>query len=340
MVLLSLALFGLGHGMLTLALGELAASRAAVRHLHANAAAEATVEQVLRDPGPTWMDSVPLGGTRTLPPDTMVAATAVAILQRLSGEGWWVEGRGSSGTAVATTARMAWALDPLERVRSLSAAVSVFPGAPLTLDGALDLSAPASALAPHAAAECAPWRTALEAHYLLAPLAATGALPGGDSLPSLGLLDFGSLLAEVDVVVTGVGVPTPAESMGACDVDEPWNWGDPARPWRPCGAHVPLRGATSALHIIGGEGQVLLVADGDVTLEGTVLHGLVLTSGALRLAPGAVLEGMALATGGVHIASGAQLVGSACWATRALAAQRATLGRPRRLPGQGRIGPL
>jgi hypothetical protein len=38
-VLITLALFGIGHGLLTLALGELAASRAGVRHLQARTAA-------------------------------------------------------------------------------------------------------------------------------------------------------------------------------------------------------------------------------------------------------------------------------------------------------------
>lgn len=93
--------------------------------------------------------------------------------------------------------------------------------------------------------------------------------------------------------------------------------------------------------LTGGVGQVVLVVDGDLTLAaGTRLYGLVLTSGLLRVESGASLEGMAIAAGGVLIEAAGSVRASACWAARALAHQRATVGGLRPLPGTGLIGPL
>ncbi len=340
-VLLTLALFALGRGMLAVALGELAASRAAVRHLQARAAADAAVHQALAGSGFSWMDSLPRGDVRATGTSTLGRAESSGQLRRLSEETWWVEGTGRVGVAESHTARLAWALDPLARVVSMRGVVTVGSGSPLMLDGVVDASAPAVVEPPLTAPDCAPWVTALAAKYLSAPLANVAMLDAADTLPRLGLLDFASLLAEIDVPVAGGGTPGPVEALGACAPSDPWNWGDPERPWRPCGPHLPLRGSTGSLVVNGGVGQVLLVVDGDLTVGGGArLFGLVLASGALHIEGGASLEGMALAGGGVYVASGARIRGSACWAARTLAAQRATLGRLRPLPGVGAIGPL
>ncbi len=340
-VLLSLALFSLGHGMLTLALGELAASRAAARYLEARAAADAAVSDALASPVPVWLDSLALGEQRAASSRAWGRADGGATLRRLSRETWWVEGNGRVEVAEVRTARLAWALDPLERVASLPGMVSVGAGAPLLLAGMLDATAPTAAVPPSVPADCAPWRTALEATYLDDPLPAIATLPATDTLPRLGLLDFRSLLDEVAVSVVGTGAPAPVESLGACATTDPWNWGDPERPWRACGSHLPLRGASGDLRVDGGSGQLVLVVDGDLALgDGARLRGLVVTSGALRVEGGATLEGMALVGGGLHVATNGRIVASACWAARALAAQRTTLGRLRALPGGGPLGPI
>ena len=340
-VLLTLALFALGHGMLALSLGELAASRAAVRHLEARAAADAAVNRMLSAPGFTWMDTLPRGDARAGGTSALGRAESSGVLARLSDEAWWVEGVGRVGVAESHAARLAWALDPLARVVVLRGAVTIGAGSPVTLAGTLDASAPAAVEPPLTPADCAPWTSALEARYLADPLAAVATLDAADTLPRLGLVDFTSLLAEVEDLAAVSGTPGPVEAMGACAVSEPWNWGDPERPWRPCGPHVPLRGSAASLQVSGGVGQALLVVDGDLTLaDGARLFGLVVASGMLRVQDGASLEGLALAAGGVHVASGGRIRGSACWAARALAAQRASLGRLRRVPGVGSIGPL
>jgi hypothetical protein len=340
-VLLTLALFALAHGMLAVALGELAASRAAVRHLEARVAADAVVHETLSSSGFAWMDSVPLGDTRSTATSSMGRAEVFGKLTRLSDESWWIEGTGRVGVAASHTATLAWALDPLARVVAMRGVVTVGFGSPLGLDGIVDASMPEAVEPPLAGSDCAPWVSALEAHYLSDPLATVAMLDPVDSLPRLGLLEFASLLTEAEVDVAGGGTPSPVEALGACSPSDSWNWGDPDHPWRPCGAHLPLRGAAGPLLVSGGVGQVLLVVDGDLTLDGGArLFGVVVASGMLRVEGGASLEGLALAAGGVHVAAGARIRGSACWAARALAAQRATLGRLRPLPGVGAIGPL
>ena len=340
-VLLTLAIFALGHGMLAVAVGELAASGAAARHFAAQAAADAAVHRILGAPGFAWMDSLPRGDPRAGGTSTLGRAESSGVLARLSDEAWWVEGVGRVGVAESHAARLAWALDPLARVVALRGAVTVGAGSPVIVAGTLDASAPAAVLPPLNPADCALWTSAFEAHYLADPLLPVATLDAVDTLPRLGLVDFRSLLGEVDDLVAVGGSPAPVETMGACAVSEPWNWGDPERPWRPCGRQVPLRGSAASLQVRGGVGQALLVVDGDLTLaDGARLFGLVVASGMLRVQDGASLEGLALAAGGVHVASGGRIRGSACWAARALAAQRATLGRLRRVPGVGWIGPL
>jgi hypothetical protein len=248
---------------------------------------------------------------------------------------------GRVGVAESSSARLAWALDPLARVTALPAVVTVRPGAPLMLAGTLDAGTPTAVDPPLTSGDCAPWLSALEAHFAGDPLLMAAALPAGDTLPRLGLLDFAGLLGEVDVLVAGSGAPAPSEPLGVCDTTDAWNWGDPDRPWRPCGAFLSLRGARGALEATGGAGQGVLVVEGDFTLRGDArFYGLVLATGGLRLEDDAELAGMALAGGGVYLAAGARLSASACWAARALAAQRGTLGRLRPLPGVGKVGPL
>ncbi|MEQ1857835.1 MAG: hypothetical protein ABL963_15380, partial [Longimicrobiales bacterium] len=63
-VLLTLALYAVGHGMLAISLGELAASHAAARLVEARAGAQAVIHETLNGPAPAWLDSVPVGSTR------------------------------------------------------------------------------------------------------------------------------------------------------------------------------------------------------------------------------------------------------------------------------------
>jgi hypothetical protein len=339
-VLITLALFAIGHGLLGLSLGELAASRAAMRLFESNAAAESAVHLVHAGPGPSWLDSVPVGGERTAISRPFGRAVGSATTWRLSAESWWVEGTGRVGTTEARAARLAWAMDPLTRVLALRGAITVGLGAPVTIAGSVDASAPVAIDPPMDAAACDPWLTQLDAHYALEPLAPVATLVA-DTLPSLGLLDFANLLDAAEVTVAGSVSPSPSESLGSCVITDPSNWGDPERPWRPCGQHFALRKSVGSLRVTGGAGQGVLVVDGDLALDaGARFYGLVIASGALRVESGGELVGMALTTGGGDIAGGGLVSASACWAVRALASSRARLGRLRPMPVEVVLGPV
>jgi hypothetical protein len=190
-------------------------------------------------------------------------------------------------------------------------------------------------------AACDPWHPELQARYAMAPAPATASVGDPATALSLGLVAFDDLLRSADVTVAGSGTPLAAESLGACLLDEPWGWGDPDRPWRPCGGHLPLRAAEGDLRVDGGSGQGMLVVDGDLELTGGArYHGLLVVRGVLRVESGSTFEGMVLAGGGVSLGGGATLRGSACWAVRALDAYRESWGRWVRIADPARIGPL
>jgi hypothetical protein len=338
-VLITLALFAIGHGLLGSSLGELAAARAGLRLFESNAAAESAVNLVLGAPRPPWLDSVAVGAERAAVSRPFGRAVGSAAVWRLTAEAWWVEGTGRVGNAEARAARLAWSMDPLTRALALRGAITVGLGAPVTIAGVLDVSAPAAADPPMDPTACDPWMTQLDAHYALEPLAPVATLVA-DTLPSLGILGFTDLLDATEVPLAANVTPSPSEALGSCVITEPSNWGDPDQPWRPCGQHFALRKSLGSLTVDGGSGQGVLIADGDIVLTGSRFHGLLIASGSLRVESGGELVGMAIATGGTEIAAGGVVRASACWAVRALAANRAQLGRLRAMPGQGALGPV
>lgn len=341
-VLIMLALTLLVHGALVEALAELAASQASARQLRAASAARSAVQRTLDAEGGTWMDSVAPGEIGS--GDTLRAGAlqSVATMRRLDAETWLVEGTTVwGGVQVGRSGRLAWSLDPFARVSALDGAISVGTGALVRLQGVVDATAPTLVVPPDELGACEPWLDSLSQRYAGAPLAPVATLPAQPAPPVLGLLAFQTLLARVSVTVADTGTPRPLEAGGACVTSDPWNWGDPERPWGACGAFLALRASTGDLRVEGGSGQGVLVVDGALTLSaGTRFRGLVVVSGALRLEDSALFEGMALAAGGIDEAAGATVTASPCWAARALAAQRRDLGRMLPLPGTGWLGPL
>jgi hypothetical protein len=339
-VLITLALFACGHGLLVLALGELAASRAGARHLEARMAAESALRLAAADSGRDWMDSVDIDAERLVGTWRLGRAEGSASAWRLTRETWWLEGVGRTGAGTSRTARLAWALDPLERTLALDAAVTVGWSSVVVADGQIDGGGTSTGDA-LLDASCDPWRTALDARYGVDTLTALATLTPADTLPGLGFLEFHDLLDAAEITVLGAVSPAPVESQGECSEAEPLNWGDPDHPWRPCGLHLPLRGSGGDLRMVGGAGQGVLVVDGDLELvAGARFHGFAAVRGVLRIADGGQLVGMVVAAGGVHVATGGSVRGSACWAVRSLAAQRAVLGGFLLLPETGSLGPL
>ena len=337
-VLLMLATLGLGHAILLSTRYELLAARAGAKQLGARVAAEAAVELALARGGGPWMDSVPTWGTGESVAVQIGEIRTLTSLRRLAPESWLVEATArSQGGAVATSARLAWILDPVERVAALPAVVTIGASAVAADDGFAGADRIGSASLPENL--CSDWSEAIRARFSTPSLPAVHLLAGAVLRPSLGELDFDVLARLSEASVGTGGTPAPVNRIGECVVGEAWNWGDPDRRHRPCGAYLPMRYAHGDLLVEGGTGQGLLLVDGDLTLTaGFRYYGLVMTTGALRVRGGAALTGYAVAVGGLTIEDGAWIERSACWAFRALDANRARLALA--VAREEPIGPL
>jgi len=95
-----------------------------------------------------------------------------------------------------------------------------------------------------------------------------------------------------------------------------------------------------SLVLLGGEGQGLLVVEGDLTLTaGAWFSGVVIVGGSLRVQGGARLDGFAMVGAGTAVSGGGRIFGSGCAAIRALAGATAGWGAVY-LPAGGWIEPF
>lgn len=307
-VLMTLALLGLAHGLLVSAEGAYVASRAYARVVTLDSWVAGVMEEELRRGWRSWMDSVSVDERRTETGGAVGEPATTVTWRRISAESWLVEAEAtaSAGWGVGRR-RLAWVYDPATRVAVLPAVVSVGPDAPVAVSGAV-------------VADTVP---------------ALGVVDDA----ALGLLTLARVLAAVDSVGS-VGTPGPVEVAGTCDTGQAWNWGDPMRPYRPCGDYLPLKGRVGPLVVDGGEGQGILVVDGDVTLRGgTIFHGFVLASGRVDVLDASAVEGRVLAFGGIVVGPDATITGAPDRAEAALEAARARLGFVILLHPAVRLGP-
>jgi hypothetical protein len=318
-LLLLLTLTALAHGALLLARAEWMGSNARARAAEAEAVVTVRMDETLQQGLPPDLSDEPIWASRVL--DDGTGSDGVVRIQRLGAESWWLEhgANGHAGRGTGVPGRLLWWMDPLARIRSLGAVLSVGEGAAWTVLGSVERLGFGSVTGPLDTAACGFGAlTVTEVPDLVR------VLPEAEMPFGLGLLSFDTLLARTAETVDGIGTPAPREEVGACVMDDPWNWGDPERLEAPCGSVVAVRAAESPLRVEGGVGQAALLVDGDVELaEDAKLYGFLMTSGVLRLRDQAELRGMGVALGGVVVGSGARVQGSACWAARALYAARA-----------------
>lgn len=307
-VLVTLALLGLAHGLLISAEGAYVASRTHARVVELDAWVAGVMEEELRRRWAPWMDSVAVGARWAEARDSVGEPPTTVVWRRLSAESWLVEVEAASeaGWPVGRR-RLVWVYDPATRVAALPGVLSVGPEASVAVSGSV---APDTVPAVGVVAE-----------------------------PASGLLTLARVLAAADSVGS-VGTPAPVEAGGECDASAAWNWGDPIRPYRPCGDHLPIKGRVGPMVVDGGEGQGILVVDGDVTLQGgAIFHGFILASGRVDVVGGSVVEGRIVAFGGAIVGPGATVVGSPAGAEAALAAARARLDSALPLHPAARLGP-
>ncbi|NIR80895.1 MAG: hypothetical protein GWO00_21830 [Gemmatimonadetes bacterium] len=133
------------------------------------------------------------------------------------------------------------------------------------------------------------------------------------------------------------GRPGPSVRDGACDRDDPLNWGDPDAPQGPCGDYFP------AIHLLsdaeigpGAAGQGILLVGGDLTLgDGARFRGLVIVRGRLSTSGGASEISGAVVAGSAGSGEGVlQLSYSSCVLRRA-GLEEGTLVRIRPLERRG-----
>ncbi len=344
-LLLLLGLLAVAQGALSLARLELATSSADRRLLQARAAAGVGLHRAFRERASGDADTVPLWARVRGPSGSLPEATYRTWLHRLSRELWLVEAVGRAGDSRGSVrvGGVVWMLDPVARIGSATAALEIGEDAPLRIDGTIDAASATAEAPPLLPGICGPWVAALDSLLpsgRLPPVARVAVGPPA-TRPTLGRLGAESLLALIPARVSGVGTPSPSESMGRCAVTDPWNWGDPTRPGSACGAWLPTKAADGDLTVSGGVGQGVLVVRDTLTLADSArFYGVVLVGGLLRLEPGSEVRGLARAEGGADVQAGAEIDASTCWAVRALSAASDLVGRPLPQTGPERIGPL
>jgi hypothetical protein len=143
-----------------------------------------------------------------------------------------------------------------------------------------------------------------------------GALSGQPSLdvgPVPAADPFARLADLADRSAPDVAIPGPRVGPdGACDVEAPLNWGDPAG--GACGGWAPIVHVAGDLRLDGGVGQGILIVAGSLTIGAAAeYHGVVLAGGGVRVEPGALVRGAVIApapAAEVRVDGAIQLVGA------------------------------
>jgi hypothetical protein len=162
---------------------------------------------------------------------------------------------------------------PVDVVAALKTLVSPPPGASKEVGGADEVPAG--------------WRGCPAPGPSLPAVYVPGLSTGGCGLRCLfGDLPFDSLRAFATKIVQPgrqARVVAPSRRFGACDTEDPYNWGDPTDSEGACGRYFPAVWSDSDLVLDGVRGQGVLMVNGDLTLGGGFeFRGPVLVNGTLR----------------------------------------------------------
>ena len=100
--------------------------------------------------------------------------------------------------------------------------------------------------------------------------------------------DWNGLVAMANKLVT-LENPLPSApaftASGACDLSVATNWGDPWTPTSACGSYFPILYRNGSLKLQGGQGQGILLVDGNLTVTGGFeFFGIVIVRGVLATA--------------------------------------------------------
>jgi hypothetical protein len=103
-----------------------------------------------------------------------------------------------------------------------------------------------------------------------------------------GATSYTQLAATANVVLgAGTYAPAPATVGTTCNTAVMTNWGDGNNRTAPCGDYFPIIHLTGNATLSGGQGQGILLADGNLVLSGSfTFYGLVIARGAFSTVPG------------------------------------------------------
>jgi hypothetical protein len=289
--------------------------------LQARAAADAGALALLREGVQRW-DTLAGADSTPIVAGALGDHTFRGNARRLSREFWLAEARGRVRGALWDVAeqRLVWVLDPLGRIAAARGGVEV-----------ADSRIPERSLAmdPDRPPFCDGWWPALDSVASSAVWGAvSGVAPAPTGEPSLGLLGPRDLAASLPRLEGSSGTPEPTHSLGRCEPDLAWNWGDPRTPEGPCAGRLASWFAPADLRLEGGAGQGFLVVAGDLEVVGTRFDGVLLVGGRLTLRVGADVRGYARSGIGFDVEEGSRFTGSPCRAIRVLDHVRGRLTRP------------
>ena len=333
-LLLLLAVTGVGHTLLVMTRSEFFVSRARWDVLTRRLAAETGRDLTSR--GITGINSLPRGewvsmGSGAVPPRARYEARAVRLSREIlliHSEGWLDTEPGRDRQV-----GLYWAMDPVAR---FSAAVAILEsGRPARVEAGsmVDPSLIHETPAPWPEAFCDRFSSDVNTLFIYGispqgelnedPRAELGreVVPGSvePRLPSLGLLGHDALLEGADVLVSGIVSPAPTDRLGRCAVPSPTNWGAPLDASDPCVAYRPVVRSEGSLIVDGGQGQgILLIAGDAIFRSGARYYGLVVVAGNLEITDESEIYGLVRVRGVVSLKGRSRIVGSACAVVSAL----------------------
>lgn len=333
-LLLLLAVTGVGHTLLVLTRSEFFVSQARWDALTRRFAAEAGRDLTSR--AITGTDSLPRGewvsmGSAAIPPraryDVRVVWLSREILLILS------EGFLDTGPGRDRQVGVYWAMDPVARVAAARGIVE--NGGLLQVEtGSMVDSGPIhDTPAPWPEASCDRFSPDLDTLFVsgLSPHGVLHEDPRADlgreplagavepRLPALGLLGHDALIAGAELQVSGIVSPEPIHRLGLCAVPSATNWGAPLDSSDPCGEYKPVIRSEGPLTVEGGQGQGILLISGNAIFRSAArYYGLVVVAGDLEVTDGSEIHGLVRVRGNVFVRGDSRIVGSACAALSAL----------------------
>lgn len=285
-------------------------SRASVGSLGQRLALEAAeygALAVLRDWDRAWNLTMAVGATRAFSHALAGGASSEVRLTRTGSNSWWAISAGawgsggarrSSARVVNAVYRLDLAAEPFEAALSVTDSVRVAGGGMVSGTDSAEVILGACGAGTTSVAGVGSPDTTRTCD------GACGTNAGGViGVPRL-LVDTGVALRIAalsgrtpDIVLPpgAVITPGPVVNAGGCDTSVTTNWGDPAG--GACATRMPVIRALGDLTVSGGVGQGILIAGGDLFLEGGALFMGIVVAGddIVTGAGGATVLGAALA---------------------------------------------